>query len=97
MVTEFAVRIDFRRGDGRCYISSPDLVGLHLAGLDMNALRSDLEPVIKDLVYHNLNRVIDKLRFIPSLEEISEKYHSIQKIEDDSGRTEFCLIQLEAA
>jgi hypothetical protein len=96
MATEFAVRIDFRRGDGRCYISSPDLVGLHLAGSDMNALRADLEAVIKDLVYHNLSRVIDKLRFIPSLEEIADKYHTLQSLED-SGRTEVCLIQLQAA
>jgi hypothetical protein len=96
MATEFALRIDFRRGEGRCYISSPDLVGLHLAGPDMDALREDLEPVIKDLVFHNLNRVIDKLRFIPSLEEIAEKYHTLQNL-DESGRTEVCLIQLQAA
>lgn len=58
MATEFAVRIEFRHGDGRCYISSPDLVGLHLAGPDMAALRNDLEPVIKDLVYYNMPRLL---------------------------------------
>jgi hypothetical protein len=93
MATEFAIRIEFRHGDGRCYISSPDLKGLHLAGSDMGTLRADLEIVIKDLMYHNYNRVIDRLRFVPSLEEISEKYQSLRQLDDESRTTEVCLIE----
>ncbi len=59
MTKEFAVRIEFRRGDGRCYISSPESGGLHLAGPDIDALRNDLEPAIKDLVYHKGNYNVD--------------------------------------
>jgi predicted RNase H-like HicB family nuclease len=96
MSTEFAVRIEFRRGDGRCYISSPDLPGLHLAGDDLDALRNQLDTIIKDLVWHNYNRVIDKLRWIPNLDEIVEKYKAAERT-IDTDHTEVCVMQLEAA
>jgi hypothetical protein len=96
MTREFAVRIEFRHGEGRCYVSSPDLVGLHLAGPDMVALRNDLEPAIKDLIFFNLHLTIDILRFVPNLDGIVEQYDKIK----NSGReesTEVCLVQLKAA
>jgi hypothetical protein len=92
---EFAVRIEFRHDeDGRCHIGSPDLFGLYLAGHDMDALRKDLEPIIKDLVWHNHGRAINNLRFIPSLIEIAEKYKAVQS---DTEHSEICVMQLAAA
>jgi hypothetical protein len=92
---EFAVRVEFRRDeDGRCHIGSPDLIGLHLAGHDMDVLRKELDTIIKDLVWFNLGRVIDRLRWVPSLEEIAEKYKAAQAKEDHA---EFCVMYLEAA
>ena len=96
MASEFALRIEFRHGDGRCYISSPDLPGLHLAGDDMDALRAQLDKIIKDIVWHNHNRVIDKLRWIPSLDEIAEKYQTISR-SMEPGHTEVCVMELDAA
>jgi hypothetical protein len=93
---EFAVRVEFRRGDdGRCYIGSPDIVGLHLAGHDIEALRHELEPIIKDLIWYNLDRVIDRFHWIPSLEEIGERFNSARRLDDE--RTELCVISLKAA
>ena len=90
---EFAVRIEFRLDeDGRCHIGSPDLIGLHLAGHDIDALRRDLDTIIKDLVWHNLGRVIEHLRWIPNLDEIAAKYKATQ-----ADHTEFCVMELEAA
>lgn len=94
---EFAVRIDFRNDqDGRCYISSPDLIGLHLAGDDLDVLRRELDTIIKDLVWHNLNRVIDEIRWVPNLDEITAKYHASQK-SVAATHTEVCVMQLATA
>ena len=94
---EFAVRIEFRRGDdGYCYIGSPDLFGLHLAGPDLNLLRSELDTIIRDLVWFNHNRVLDAIRWIPSLEQIAQKYTDA-KVVDAQSRSEICILQLEAA
>lgn len=93
---EFAVRVEFRRSaDGRCYIESPDLVGLHLAGHDLDVLRKELEPIMKDLIWYNHNRVIDRLHWVPSLEEIGERFNTTRRTDDE--RTELCVISLKAA
>lgn len=89
-----SVRIEFRHSDGRCYISSPDLPGLHLAGDDMDALRAQLDTIIKDIVWHNHNNIIDKFRWIPSLNEIAKKYN-ISEHPIESSRTEICVMELD--
>ena len=91
---EFAIRIEFRRDeDGRCHVGSPNLLGLHLAGHDMDALRRDLDAIIKDLVWFNFGRVIDRLLWVPSLDEITEEFKASQA----ASHTEFCVMELEAA
>jgi hypothetical protein len=45
------------------------LLGLHLAGDDLAEIRTDIEPIIKDLLFHNSNVVVDTVQWVPSLEE----------------------------
>jgi hypothetical protein len=94
---EFAVRVEFRRDqDGRCYIGSPDLIGLHLAGDDLPALRRDLDTIIRDLVWFNHNRVIDAIRWIPSLDQVAQNFADAKTVDPQSSN-ETCVIHLEAA
>lgn len=68
---EFIIQILFEKDrDGRVHVHSPQVAGLHLAGRDLNVIRADLEPILKDLLFHNLDFVADKVRWIPSLEEV---------------------------
>ena len=63
-----AVELRFERhDDGRFYIHSPDLPGLHLAGMDPDALRKDLDPVLRELLGGNANIGIERLHFFPNL------------------------------
>jgi hypothetical protein len=92
---EFAVRVNFRRDDdGYCYIDSPDVIGLHLAGSDIDTLRAELDTIIKDLVWHNHGRIIDRIRWIPSLDQISQKYSDANASKE---RSEICVVQVEEA
>lgn len=68
---EFALKLLVeRKEDGRFCISSPNLPGLHLAGKDLDKIRSDLAPVIKDLLYFNSDFIADKIKWVPSLEQV---------------------------
>jgi hypothetical protein len=68
---EFMIQILFEKsGDGRFHVHSPDLAGLHLAGRDLATIRADLEPIVKELLFHNSNVIADKIRWVPSLEEV---------------------------
>ena len=68
---EFAVRLVFdKHADGRYHIYSPNVPGLHLAGTDLDALRRDIEPVVKDLLLHNKKLVVEKVRWVPPLESV---------------------------
>jgi len=67
--TEFVAQVRFeKRPDGRFHIRSPNIPGLHLAGRDLEKIRADLEPIVKDLLFHNLNVVVDKLSWVPSID-----------------------------
>jgi len=70
-LSEFLIEILFEKGrDGRFYVHSPNLAGLHLAGRDLSAIRADLEPIVKELLFHNLDFVADQIRWVPSLDEV---------------------------
>ncbi|HXQ66715.1 MAG TPA: hypothetical protein VN980_09100 [Alphaproteobacteria bacterium] len=68
---EFMIQILFKKSaDGRFHVHSPNLAGLHLAGRDLATIRADLEPIVKDLLFYNSNVIADKIRWVPSLEEV---------------------------
>lgn len=65
---ECAVELRFeKRSDGRTVISSPDLPGLHLVGLDPKALRADIDPAIRDMLRHGSNLAVDSIHRVASL------------------------------
>jgi predicted RNase H-like HicB family nuclease len=70
-VREFGIQLHFaREEDGRFHVYSPSVPGLHLHGSDLAAVRAEIEPIIKDLVYFNLKLIIDQIRWVPSLDEM---------------------------
>lgn len=71
---EFAIELRFeKKRDGRFYVRSPNLTGLHLAGSDLEKIRADLEPIVKDLLFHNSDFVADTIRWVPSLEQVTHE------------------------
>jgi predicted RNase H-like HicB family nuclease len=70
----FAVELLFdKRTDGRFHVHSPSVPGLHLAGPDLEAIRGDIEPVLKDLLYHNSKMIVDRIEWVPSLEDVVKR------------------------
>lgn len=98
---EFAIQLLFaRRNDGRFHVHSPNVPGLHLAGRDLAAIRSDIEPIIKDLLYFNSKVIIDEIRWVPSLEEIVNrmaKPRTEPTLEPEGESSEFLVIVGRAA
>ena len=67
----FAIQLYFdQRRDGRVHVHSPNVPGLHLAGHDLDTIRGDIEPVLRDLLLLNSKLVIEEIQWVPSLEEI---------------------------
>lgn len=72
---EFAIELYFDlRSDGRYYIHSPHVPGLRLAGSDLEALRDDIEPAVRDLLLHNRELQVDSIRWVPSLDEVMDQF-----------------------
>lgn len=69
---EISLQLQYEKRGGRFYINCPDLPGFRLAGADLDALQADLPTVIKDLLWHNLKIIADKLRWVPSLEDVAK-------------------------
>ena len=68
---EFMIQILFKRSsDGGFHVHSPNLAGLHLAGRDLTAIRADLEPIVKELLFFNANVIADHIRWVSSLEDV---------------------------
>jgi predicted RNase H-like HicB family nuclease len=73
---EFTLDLFFEKHtDGRYFIRCYDLPGFHMAGMDWDALRADLEPVIKDLLWHNSEIAVDTMRWVPTLSDIAHRLH----------------------
>jgi hypothetical protein len=63
-----AIELKFdRHDDGRYHIHSPDLPGLHLAGMNLDALRADFDSVLRDLLKGNANATAERIHHIPNL------------------------------
>ena len=97
--TEFAIELLFdQRRDGRFHVHSPNVPGFHLAGRDLQEIREDLEPVLKDLLYHNSNVIVDQIRWVPSLEEVVKRMEgATPSPEPKPGKPTFLVILGHAA
>lgn len=98
---EFAVQVQFdQRRDGRFHIHSPSIPGLHLAGRDLDKIRADLEPIVKDLLFHNLNMIVDKIGWVPSIDEVVKRLTADERTpppEPKPGKPSFLVIVGRAA
>jgi predicted RNase H-like HicB family nuclease len=72
--SELSVEIVFERRDGNHYhVHSPDILGLHLAGRNLEEINKLLPTAIKDLFWFNSDMVIDHIRWVPSPAYINKK------------------------
>lgn len=94
---EFSLKLLFeKKQDGRYYVRSPDLAGLHLASSDFEKIRADLEPVIKELLFYNLEFVADTIKWVPTLDQAMLKLK--QKLSPPGGQpTEEIFVITERA
>jgi hypothetical protein len=89
---EFAIQLVFdKRHDGRIHVHSPNVPGLHLAGSDLQSIESDIEPIVKDLLLHNANMVVDRIRWVPSLEDV------VRQMATPEPRSKVLMISAHAA
>jgi len=69
----FVIRLLFdQRKNGRVHVHSPDMPGLHLAGASLDKIRGDVEPILKDLLFHNMGMIVDKIEWFPPIDQIAK-------------------------
>ena len=66
---QFHLKLLFEKKDGLFSVRSPNLPGLHMAGQDLDKIRADIEPIIKDLLLFNSDIATEEIRWVPSLEQ----------------------------
>ena len=66
--------------EGRIYVSSPDLPGLHIVSPDRELLRRDIPVAIKDLLHYGHNLTAE-VKFVPSLNEILSNFGPSPRLE----------------
>src|SRR5438128_3129922 len=78
--TEFSICVHFDKAeDGRYYVHSPNVIGLHLAGTDIDLIRREIETIVKDLLLLNHQITANEIRWVPSLD------HVVKQLKGDAG------------
>jgi len=73
MVRELSIVLHYEKhSDGRYRIRSESLPGFRLEGPDIDALQRDLNPVVSDLLLHNMGFEVESLRWVPSPEDVKK-------------------------
>lgn len=95
----FVIELLFdKRNDGRFHVHSPSVPGFHLAGQNLEAVRADIEPVLKDILFHNSKVIVDKIEWHPSLAEVTKRMtQPLPPDETSPSETNFLLIFGHAA
>jgi len=76
MVREVSIVLEYEKhGDGCYYIRSNSIPGFRLQGPDFDALHRDLNPVVTDLLRHNMGMDVESIRWVPSPEEVKQHLH----------------------
>ena len=90
---EFSICVLFdKAADGRYYVHSPNVIGLHLAGTDIDVIRREIETIVKDLLWFNHKLAVDEIRWVPSLDHVVKQ---LKDNEDDvPGRQETYLVKV---
>ncbi len=93
---EFYAEVIFERRDGdHFYIHSPHIPGLHLAGRNLDELNKLLKTAIKDIFWFNSEIVIDSVRWLPSLAEVSKQIVSSKEPPTYERKT--CVVNVRSA
>jgi len=70
---EMSIILNYEKHPDGCYcIHSEALPWLRMANPDIDALHRDLDPVVKDLLLHNMGFEVESIRWIPSPEDIKK-------------------------
>ena len=89
--------LNFRRkSDGRYSVKSPDLPGLFLASTDLEALKRDIDIVIRDLFYFNKEIFVDDVHWHPSKDAAFEIVRKLVP-ETDSDKAQHTVTLQRAA
>lgn len=59
-----------RTGDGRYRVTSDDVPGFYMAGDDIDAIQSDLNEVVSDLLRLNCGFIASEIRWFPTLSDV---------------------------
>lgn len=95
---EFYAEVIFERRDGdHFYVHSPDIPGLHLAGRNFDELNSLLETAVKDIFWFNSQIIIDSIRWVPNLAEVSKKMKSPDELPSKEERRVYVVNVQRAA
>ena len=71
---EIAIDLIFERGsDGRYQVSSSDVPGFFMAGLDIEAIHGDLNEVISDLLRLNSGFLVSEIRWVPRIDDVKKR------------------------
>ena len=90
---EFSICILFEKNkDGRYYVHSPNVIGLHLAGTDVALIRQEIETVVKDLLWFNHKIIADQIRWVPSLDHVMKQLDG--DADDAPGQQETYLVKV---
>jgi len=74
MVKEISILLQYEKHpDGCYYIRSEALPGFRLQGPDFDALLRDLDPVVSDLLLHNMGFEVESIRWVPTPDDV--KHH----------------------
>lgn len=93
MTKEISIVLQYEKHpDGCYYIRSNSLPGFRLAGPDIDALQRDLNPVVTDLLLHNMGIEVESIRWVPSPDDVKQQ---LQKPSGDGVVT--YVAQLKAA
>jgi hypothetical protein len=87
-----------RRSNGRYSVKSPDLPGLFLASDDIDALKRDIDTVIRDLFYFNKSVFVDDVHWHPSKDAAFEVVGKLAPETSSPGQdTEYTVTLQRAA
>jgi predicted RNase H-like HicB family nuclease len=69
--TECAIEVRYdKREDGRFHVHSPDLPGFHLVGPSPDALITDVEPVLREMLRVTTSQTVDTMMVMQSFQNL---------------------------
>ncbi|HEY5046887.1 MAG TPA: hypothetical protein VII49_02570 [Rhizomicrobium sp.] len=94
MARELSIVLHYEKhANGRYRIRSESLAWLRLEGPDIDALQRDINPVVTDLLLHNMGFEVESIRWVPSPEDVK---HHLRKPSPDGMVTYVATLKAAA-